>query len=144
MMHMVDTKIGRNHLQWCISYLQGWVFIYLAFRDAVWLLVLCLCYTLFLQTKVLTLDYLFARDLPSTVADHFGKLDVLMIASGIGFHGVALDTPMEEMARVTPTLMNVNLLGPMLLTRGCLPMMLSEHPDRCANVCSQGCGHNIL
>ena len=69
---------------------------------------------------------------------------VVRHASGIGFHGVALDTPMEEMARVTPTLMNVNLLGPMLLTRGCLPMMLSEHPDRCANVCSQGCGHNIL
>uniref|UniRef100_A0A6U8L5T1 Uncharacterized protein n=1 Tax=Eutreptiella gymnastica TaxID=73025 RepID=A0A6U8L5T1_9EUGL len=77
-----------------------------------------------------------AADVESTkrvtqkVQEHFGRLDALMIASGIGFHGVALDTPLEEMARITPTLMNINVLGPMLLMRGCLPMMLSKHPER--------------
>mmetsp|Transcript_8329 Transcript_8329/g.12619 ORF Transcript_8329/g.12619 Transcript_8329/m.12619 type:complete len:195 (+) Transcript_8329:270-854(+) len=53
-----------------------------------------------------------------------------MIASGIGYHNSVMDTSVEEMARVTPTLMHVNVVGPMLLLRACLPLMLAKHPDR--------------
>eukprot|EP00667_Euglena_gracilis_P013131 EG_transcript_13531 len=90
----------------------------------------------FLTTDSLLVLHWDAGDCQSTqhladiVDSKFGHLDVLLVASGLGFHGAVLDTPLETIARVTPTLLAVNATGPALLLRACLPLMLRMGTDR--------------
>jgi 3-oxoacyl-[acyl-carrier protein] reductase len=72
-------------------------------------------------------DHTRRTDCEAAVAvarERFGRLDILHNNAGIGWAGAFADASEEEEARVIA----VDLLGPSLMTRAALPLLLAEAP----------------
>lgn len=66
------------------------------------------------------------------VAEHFGRIDVLVNNAGIAVFKPALETTFEDWSRVMAT----NLNGPFLCTQACVPVMLKTGGGSVVNIAS--------
>lgn len=67
-------------------------------------------------------DPAHALDVVATAADRFGRLDVVVANAGLGFGESVAEVTDEHWRRT----LDVNLTGPLLLTRAALPIMVSR------------------
>lgn len=70
--------------------------------------------------------------LARTAIDRWGRIDILVNNAGVGSGADILSATSEEWTRV----LNVNLKGPFLCTKYCLPMMLEQGSGAIVNVAS--------
>ena len=77
-------------------------------------------------------DEAAVRDIVSGVMDRFGRIDVLVNNAGISCISAAENTSTDQWRRV----MDVNLLGPFLMSRAAGPIMLEQGTGAIVNVAS--------
>ena len=85
----------------------------------------------FLQTDVAAVSSV--RRMLWTVLERFGRIDCLVNNAGVLRTGRFVDLPMRELDRM----LDVNLRGPIILTRAVLPSMLRQGSGAIINVASQ-------
>ena len=74
------------------------------------------------------------KDLANAVLEEFGRVDILVNNAGVAKHQPFFDVDIETFH----TVMNVNLLAPMLLTQAFAPGMIERKSGKIVNISSRG------